>query len=218
MVHVVAAHELAAGAEQGEDAGRHRALLAPLAGAEDDPLLQQRHLLAQRRGVQCHAVVEMVEDGLRCGLHPGGAVCCDACLGDVLGESAELCGGHARRRAAPGRRQEVAGEGEQGAAHRQLLHQQPGVVEHGVDVGDAQPVHPCLQGEVDGGRLGRVQDGHGAGGAHRIGVAVLGVDPVAPGESRPALRVWNVLHRAMIAHRHAPGKYQGLIELPPGAQ
>ncbi len=174
------------------------------------------HLLAQRRRVQRHAVGEVVEDGLRRGLHPGCAVGGDPGLGDVLGEAAELGGGDARGGAAPGRRKEVAGEGEQGAAHGQLLDQQPGVVEDGVDVGDAQPVHPCLQGEVDGGWLGGVQDGHGTGGADRVGMAVLGVDAVAPGQPRTALDVRYVLHRAMIAHRASdPESTRASLSFPP---
>ena len=123
MVHVATPHQLATRPEQGEDARGNGALLAPLAGAEQDAFLQQRHLLAQRGRVQRVAPGEAIQHGLRGSLHPGRPVGGHAGLGDVLGEPAELGCRHPGRSAAPRRGQEVARKGEQGAAHRELLHQ-----------------------------------------------------------------------------------------------
>ncbi len=62
--------------------------------------------------------------------------------------------------AGPGRRQQVAGEDEQGAPHGQLLHQGSVAVERPVDVGDPHVADPRPGGQVHGRRLGGVQHRH----------------------------------------------------------
>ena len=120
--------------------------------------------------------------------------------GGVLGDPAELLVGDPGRGAPPRRRQQVAREDEQGAAHRELADQ-GAVLEQGrVDVRHRDPVDPAGHRQVDGRRLGGVQHGHGADG--RLGVA----DPVVRGQCVPArdavaaLLVGEVTHPESMHH------------------